>query len=85
MSASAQSKHPLLMLEWSSELPIRVRVCDLPSFAKLSTIHSYHTFLPSVCRHMLTSSSASSATYNGVCMSRKTSSSQSRRSPRFAP
>ena len=57
-------RQPFFRDECSSDAPTRTRVLSSPAptrtDAKASTIHSYHTFLSSVCRQMLTCSSEAS-------------------------
>ena len=58
-------KHPLLTLECKSEHPSLTFFPDWIT-ANDSTIHSYHTFLPSVCRQMLTHSRELAGMYIGA-------------------
>ena len=57
-------RHPLFKLECKSEAA--TLTLRSSSRMKASTSHSYHTFLSSVCRHMVISISELSGTYNGV-------------------
>lgn len=70
LCGSLYIKQPWLALECSSDAPTRTSFVWLSPYgtmAKASTIHSYHTFFPSVCRQILTSSSLRSGNINGVC------------------
>lgn len=54
-----QNRQPTLRLLCISDAPTLIRLLG-PTHAYASTIHSYHTLVSSVCRHMLTSSCESS-------------------------
>lgn len=59
-------KQAIFRLLCNSELPTLMRVFS-PAQAYASTIHSYQTFVSSVWRHMLTSSSVSWGKQRGFC------------------
>lgn len=67
MDLACYIKHATRRLLWSSEAPTLTRVLG-PTQVNASTIHSYHTLVSSVCRHILTSNSVSWGKYSGFCI-----------------